>query len=633
MHEPDSENLVAIGLNDLRSCGWREAIASAGRADYPRIWTALLAAAQRATEEGRLVDARALRLLANACSMMLQPASPNEPFGPLMVMDGRRTALPDDFSPEDVGLFTQMIEEVDNPWLLARLADLVWLLSNPRNHKAALVAIDAYRQMPLDATTWAASARDCRQRALQLTRMLGVGAADRLHEMETEILATLTASGQEGGSFFLCLVDLLFESGLGRSAQTEITLKLKMSAAEAGTQGDAHRARECLEAAAKWYERAGDEVEAAATTAALAESWAKEASSQMSGDSRSHLAAVAWLENAIKAFRRVPRKYRDAFGVNERIAELRQLRAQAGEGSLGEMALISSPGIDISQLVDAARAAVSGKALPEALGAFAKIYAGASFARLRQSAVESIRRHPLQALITATVMSSDGRVVAKRPGMGSDENEPAGQEAVIWAETLKDYGIEVALVVQGSVWPALRQLTLEHRVTARDLIAVANGSPAVPPEREPLFAKGLAAGFDCDFVTALHLLVPQIEHLVRWHLKQHGVTTTLLDADGIDNEFGLGALLEKPEASEILGEDLAFELRALFTDPLGPNLRNDIAHGLMELAAAQSTFGIYAWWWCFRLVFQTFLRAAARDVSGGESTDSSPEGANGTSPT
>ena len=117
---------------------------------------------------------------------------------------------------------------------------------------------------------------------------------------------------------------------------------------------------------------------------------------------------------------------------------------------------------------------------------------------------------------------------------------------------------------------------------------------------------------------ALHLLVPQIEHMVRFHLKAAGIKTTTLDQAGVENELGLSALMELPGLTKVFGEDLSFELKALFCDAFGPNLRNELAHGLLDEDACSSVYSIYAWWLGLRLVFNTFwnsMRATDDNVS------------------
>ena len=187
-------------------------------------------------------------------------------------------------------------------------------------------------------------------------------------------------------------------------------------------------------------------------------------------------------------------------------------------------------------------------------------------------------------------MSRDGRVIAKQPGTAlSDDDEGGDNEVVIRSTMIKNYCIHVDLAVRSHIWPAQEVLLLEHRLREADFVNLARQSPIVPIGREILFGKALFAGYDGDFVTALHILVPQIEHMVRYHLKQAGAQTTNIDVNGIENENGLSSLMCFPQTEEIFGEDLSFEIKALFCDPFGPNLRNELAHGLLDDTACELT--------------------------------------------
>ena len=72
---------------------------------------------------------------------------------------------------------------------------------------------------------------------------------------------------------------------------------------------------------------------------------------------------------------------------------------------------------------------------------------------------------------------------------------------------------------------------------------------------------------------------------------------------------------DSDQVPKIFGEDLAFEIRALFCDPFGPNLRNELAHGLVEYNKAQSFYSIYAWWLLLRIIFNTYWNAYQQTVN------------------
>ena len=604
---------LVVSADHIANCGWKAVLDQTSREGYSAMWQAFSAAARTAMDEGRKEHGKVLWLLADACSMMLVPASQNEPFKPIAVFHDRRSVIPDDLSDSDIAFFSQIVDVVDDDWLRARMADLCWLKQKPKVVAHALTAIDAYRTIPLDTETWVRGGRECWERAVILARMLKAGAGDRLQQLEAAILAAFDAAVYQDGFLGLWLADLLKTNGMARERRTDVAKRLESLAREFDGEGDLHRAREYFSAASDWYMLSADESKAAEMTVSVAEGWVKEAIARTSSSAPSHMVASSFYENAIQTYRTVPRAERAAYRVDERIAELRTHLNYSGEKALGEMSMISTPEIDISELVEHARQAVTGKSPVDALKAFANLHRGARVDELRKSALDRMREFPLQSLFAATVMSRDGRVIAKRPAMSLGGELTDSDEIGIRAEMVRDYGILVSIVVQGDVWPALETMLLEHRLREADFVGLARQSPIVPKGREGLFGKALFQGYERDFVSALHLLIPQIEHMVRFHLKQAGAKTTNLDKDGIENENGLSTLMDLPEAGTVFGKDLAFELKTLFCDAFGPNLRNELAHGLIDEDACHSPFAIYAWWLGVRLVFNTWWNAARKD--------------------
>lgn len=592
-----------VTIDDFRQCGWQETIRNARREDYSSMWQALSAAARKATEEKRLFEGKVLWLLADACSMMLKPSSLNEPFAPFMVIDGKRSALPEDFQTDEILFFSEIVSEVNDPKLCARISDIIWLMAKPRNPKFALAAIDNYIQITVSKESWIRDGRECWDRAIHLCLMLKAGAGERLKNIERGLVDSLKSASLDDGYLALWLSELLANHGLAANDKIEIAQKLEVLAINFEDEGDLHRSRDYFDVAASWYKKMDRLDKAAEMTVRNAEGWVKEAITRQTSDVPSNLAAASLYENAIQKYRTIPRDLRGTHNVDNRIAALRTDMNAAGKNSLDEMGVISSGPIDITGLIENAIKSVQGKSLLDALLALANVYQGACVDKIRGFSENMIRQYPLQALTSSTHMSRDGRVIAKRPGvnLGGGNNEET-----IWPEMVKHYMMELGLVVQGDIWPALEVVRQEHRLKEVDFYSIVRQSPIVPPGRERLIAKALFAGYDNDFVASLHILIPQIEHLVRFHLKQNGVKTTNLDIKGVENENGLSTLMEQAETMDIFGTDLAFELKALFCDQFGPNLRNELAHGLISYEESVSIYSIYAWWLLLRIILNTF---------------------------
>lgn len=608
---------LLITLQDFQDSGWKKALEQTPREGYSSMWQALSSAARTVSEDNRPTHGKALWLLADACSMMLSPKSLNEPFKSFMVMDGRRSVIPDDLSESDIAFYAEIVEAIDDAWLKARVADLVWLKQRPRNVQFALAAIDAYRLIPLDTEAWVRGGHECWERALSLACMLKAGAGTRLAEMETAILDAFNTSTKDNGFLALWLADLMDTYGLGRTHPIAIAQKLNALAVKFEDDGDLHRSREFFDAASRWFKRAGDEAKSAEMTVAVAEGWVKEAIARVSSDHPSHMVAAGFYEKAIQIYRSIPRSQRAIHRGDERTSELHRQMSDAGKKSLDELGEIKTPAVDITELVENARTSVAGKSVREALFSFANIYQGVRVDQIRTSSAKILQQSIFRRLAGSTHLSRDGRVIAKHPAAGF-ENAPASDDPALWAQMVHDYQILINIVVHGNIWPAHELLLQEHRLREEDFIGLASQSPIVPPGRERLFGKALYAGFDRDFTVSMHLLAPQIEHMVRFHLKTAAVKTTNLDINGIENENGLSTLMDLPEIETIFGKDLAFEIKALFCDALGPNLRNELAHGLLDDGSFQSAHTIYAWWLGLRIVFNTFWNAARKAEGGAE---------------
>ena len=579
----------------------------------------LSAAAKQAMAEGKTAEGKVLRLLADASSMMLKPKRNNEPFAPVCVMEGRRSALPEDFSEAEIAFFAAIVAQVDDIRLRGRLADLTWLCSKPRDPNHALMAIDAYRQLDLDAETWLRDGSECWERAIRLALTLGDGSGDRLIEMRDAILAAFNAATPIDGYLGIWLSDLLDEHRLARNDARSIGEHLEKLAKDFQASGYLPRYRDYYDRASRWFHKAGDSAKSAEMIVAFAEGWVREAETRASSDRPSHRVAASFYENAIQVYRTIPRTERGPHKVDERMDELRNLLNEAGEKSLGEMGVISTPGTDISEMIKQAEEAVRGKTPADALDAFANLYR-VDVKTIRDSAIQTIKEHPLMGLFPATMISGDGRVVAKQAGTSLGESEAGEDESAIWFQMTRHYSIIISLIVQGNILPALDVLMQEHRLRESDFAGLCMQSPIVPKDRARLWGKALYEGYDQDFVAAIHLLCPQIENMVRVHLKAAGAKTTTLSRQGIETENGLSTLMELPEVEEVLGSDLAFEIRALFCNAFGSNLRNEVAHGLLSFERSQSVYSIYAWWLGLRLVFNTYWNAV-RKVNNDDSTE------------
>jgi len=96
--------------------------------------------------------------------------------------------------------------------------------------------------------------------------------------------------------------------------------------------------------------------------------------------------------------------------------------------------------------------------------------------------------------------------------------------------------------------------------------------------------EGVRAWYEGDLTKALHVLVPQIERGLRNICAQIGLPVTKPHPTIADVGVAItmGDILYRAEITEALGPDLTLHFLALFADPRGFNLRNQVAHGQVD---------------------------------------------------
>ena len=307
-----------------------------------------------------------------------------------------------------------------------------------------------------------------------------------------------------------------------------------------------------------------------------------------------------WYAKAIDMYRTVPGAYREEHQVNTIIAAVRAQQDTAGREALNEMESFEHV-FDLSPFAAKARDRVQGRSPFGALWALTRIHALPNRAQLILAAERPLPTGRISRLFDSVVLANDGRAVARRPGIGVDGE---GGDAQVLAEATQACHLLCTTTAIGMILPALETMWREMHFDLGTFEALANRAPLVPNERAALVAQGLHAGWCGDFVQAVHILVPQFEHIVRMKLKASGALTTTHDAAGLDTEIGLSNLIERPEMRDAFDVDLTFTIRALMCDPSGPNLRNMVAHGLADESLVKGPYGIYLWWLVLRLVVE-----------------------------
>ncbi|MBA3753518.1 MAG: DUF4209 domain-containing protein [Nitrospira sp.] len=207
-------------------------------------------------------------------------------------------------------------------------------------------------------------------------------------------------------------------------------------------------------------------------------------------------------------------------------------------------------------------------------GTFNEVIARAAFYFVvtRQDAEASLKNkeHSFLDSISKDILDEDGRVVAR---IGSIEDDFESNLVFETSQTVQLKAPFLRFV--------LERILVEHPNLYEQLISTARASAIFPTGSISIVEKSLNAYAQNDYVTMLHLLVPQLEAVIR-NLHR------LVDGDPYrpDGSGGLSLrtlddLLRDDPCERSFGSDVCFFLRVLLTDRRSLNIRNRVCHGML----------------------------------------------------
>lgn len=593
-----------ITKDDFTQCGWEMIVAGCDKKECRKYSWQFGAKAREAEEAGDEKSRQIFGLLRDITSMHMKLDNPDEPFGPLAELHDGRTAIVDDFEETRLKLLSEVVTEIADPELRARVADVLWIRN--RDFRMAQLAVSSYLESATrleDHRHWTTTYERI-ERALQLAVMLGRNATTYASVISHIERVLDSCDGEDPLFLSAKLMTLLQERKAGNTTKYAAMAEKLALGAEAAH--DWWRAREYWEVKARWHYMVKEEEQARGARTLAAETYVKEAEDALRREPPSYMHAAAFMQKAIAALRRVE-------GTKERVRELHEVLLEYQEKSTSELSHYRSS-VDASDLAKMATDSVKGKAFQDALLNLAMLGASPKVADLRKQAKEDRDKYMFHRFFPNVYLNVRGRIIAKQP---KDEEE------TIQADMFKNAASLQSTHAQALVEPARQQILSEHYFRIDDFVPIVADNPFIPSGREQIIARGLLTGLQGDFFSAVHFLIPQLEESVRYILYQLRVITSGLDDDGIQDEYNLNRMLSASEFSKplerVIGEDFVFDLRGLLVVRFGTNLRNDLAHGLLNYNAFYSVSACYLWWLSLRFYsWPTFANLANKEASKGE---------------
>jgi len=540
-----------------------------------------------------------VRLVVDVCEMAMDPSTTPNPFKPIFVTStGGCSFNTTDLSAKDLLYLAKVYALVQNNIVRSRLADVVWSCSSKRDRVIAHNAIENYLSLNLESDRWHQNKDIAIRRGLVLAKL--VKANDLIDGFEQNVRSTLQQWQADIEKAHLGLFDVISEFNL---CKTDYPVNGSMCESLGNMFFSQHKFNHAFSA----YELAAGFVRKNNKPLhfdylKLRADCMRVAASHYMHKTKQYPAAEKHYSLATKYYRAIPNNERHSRGVDKVLEELPFQQRLAGRKLARQISWINSVSerdylVDNPETHELYKRIFATQDHPgQILVLAAQLFVFPNYEKLRANASESLNSHFFSSLMGSAKYASDGRQEAQinSPGLildGSDDVENNINQKIS-----ENHRMYMQNLIANMILPGIQATIISNNFTKQQVHDICRQSVVLRSDRLSNATSALYSGLQLRFSESLHLCVPLLENIVRDVLRSQGKETSRITENGVQIEHGLSGLIESGQMEPIFGKNITFSIWSYFTNHMGPNLRNEIAHGLANDISSKNLNSIYAWW-------------------------------------
>ena len=508
---------------------------------------------------------------------------------------GRRSMIPDDISGDSLEVVSEYARCITHPVIKARLAHTVWFLT-PDSTEIGTIALDAYMDVLIGLEKGEFHTKgDSRSSNFTIVEyfystfrvLFSLNYPNKKNKKFTDILKVFAKNFLSQGdmfSFFRLVELMIFSSKINFQEVKNFLMKLtsckninisvyhrayiwRLLAKASDADKYSNRSMECIEEAVSIY-------------MGLFENCI---------NSKRMTEALSWLRMAIYCYQ----DYGDS-----RYTELHTNMHRIEDYMLDELSLMyhsSTPLLDEFEIeID-----LSTITLSEALYQFTIIANSSNPEELQEQAKEIFRLCPIFRRLNTPSFSEKGSKLIVCSDIEQEKNNKFGA-LVQYMENVRRM-----ILVRDRIINYNQIIGYILRVSKYDLINVIQHSPVVHPRLVDTLSDGFDRYFKGDMISALYILVPLLEDIMRQALVVCGKdVTTYKNPLGIQEDRTISSLYDskRNELESIFSCEIVSDIERVFLSEGGPCLRHGVAHANLDDGVQSDTDVMYAMWLIWRLI-------------------------------
>ena len=510
-------------------------------------------------------DKETIKLLGSIMALWDNGESENPYTASSIVIRGSRSINYNDLTENDFDNLEKLMFDIEPPFLLARIADILWIHKKERSY--AEMAVSAYKVYFEILYDKASQSRPLKliKRAYKIAFEIAKNnKKDTIYVELCQYINSLIEQPNEAENVSpISLIELILPSASREYIVKYIEVVDTLIAKNTSVNADIY-----YDLKIKLVKELGDNSALICVYSSYAKAVEDFASTL---DGRFQYDAIAQYEKAVSLYRKA-KKSDDADRILKILEPLKRAQYE-------NMATIPIE-IDISKEVALIKSLIEGLNIQEQLICLCKLTTFDKIEDVEKSVIEKNSGQFIHTMFGKNILDRDGKTILSVKPL--DIQSPKVDDKQWWlhmhleAFERQRFGAFVTDLILHIICkenPSLETSDLDFLVKNNFLI---------PDDRKHIFKLGLYYGLKGDFYTALHLLAPQVENLFRELAKLCGGLVTDFNDDGSEQVKGLTSIVKIPELIDCYDANVLFIFEGLLNRVAGANIRNKIGHGIMD---------------------------------------------------
>lgn len=210
---------------------------------------------------------------------------------------------------------------------------------------------------------------------------------------------------------------------------------------------------------------------------------------------------------------------------------------------------------------------------------------------IKNSVIEDYNSDPLSHMFSTNLINATGQTILSLQPLDINDIEKDQDllELHMHHNALKKQKIIGDICIKNVL-----QLIREKFIIDNSMLEfLVTNNAIIPKGRERIFQNAIGMFLRGEYYEAMHILAPQTENLFRNIAREVGGLTVTLENDGSSMEKVLSSIFNLPEILDCYDNDILFLFKGLLNEQAGANIRNEIAHGIIDEARCASGACLY----------------------------------------